>query len=94
MHEVFTSNYATIHVADELLRLKGVSDAKVINARDYSMRIWLRPDKMSQLGIGTNDIVQSIKEQSEEDYPIGESRTGPYKEPCFFDDARDSTGSS
>jgi len=68
--ELFTNNYATINVADEILRLPGVSDAKLINARNYAMRIWLRPDKMAQLGIGTNDVVQCVNEQSS-DYPVG-----------------------
>jgi hydrophobe/amphiphile efflux-1 (HAE1) family protein len=81
--EVFTSNYATIHVADEILRLKGVSDAKLINARDYSMRIWLRPDKMTQLGLSTNDVVASIKEQSN-DYAIGELGLPPTNTPVVL----------
>lgn len=68
--EVFTSNYATIYIADTLLRLPGVSDAKLINARDYSMRVWLRADKMAQLGISTSTVVDAISEQST-DYPIG-----------------------
>jgi len=68
--EVMVSNYATIHLADEILRLDGVSNANLINARDYSMRIWLRPDQMAQLGISTSDVVDSIKTQSN-DYPIG-----------------------
>jgi len=74
--ELFTSNYATIHIADELQRLHGVSDAKVVNARDYSMRIWLRPDKMSQLGVTTTQVVNAIQEQSH-DYPIGELGSPP-----------------
>ncbi len=78
--DVYTSNYATINVADEILRLPGVSDAKLINARDYSMRVWLRPDKMSQLGIDTTDIVGSIQEQST-DYPIGELGQAPTNKP-------------
>lgn len=78
--EVFTSNYATINIADEILRLRGVSDAKLINARDYSIRIWLRPDKMAQLGITTTDIITAIKEQSA-DYPIGELGQAPNKIP-------------
>lgn len=74
--EIFTSNYATIHVADEILRLPGVSDAKIIGPRDYSMRIWLRPDKMAQLGISTTDVVNAIKAQNN-DYPIGELGQAP-----------------
>lgn len=78
--EVYTSNYATVHIADEILRLKGVSNATVINARDFAIRIWLRPDRMAQLGITTTDVIASIHEQST-DYPLGElgqpPTTGP-----------------
>lgn len=82
--EVFTSNYATIHIADDLLRLNGVSDAKLINARDYSMRIWLRADKMAQLSISTDDIVNAINEQST-DYPIGQLGQTPTRGPIKMD---------
>lgn len=81
--EVFTSNYATIYVADELLRLRGVSDAKIIGARDYSMRIWLRPDKMAQLGITTSDVVHAVQEQNA-DYPMGQLGQAPTEKPVVL----------
>ena len=68
--ELYVNNYATIHIADELQRLPGISNATVINARDYAMRIWLRPDKMAQLGITTSDISNAVQAQNA-DYPIG-----------------------
>jgi len=68
--ELFVNNYATIHIADELQRLSGVSNATVINARDYAMRIWLRPDKMAQLEITTDDVSNAVQAQNV-DYPIG-----------------------
>lgn len=61
---IFTSNYATINIMDEILRLPGVSNAQIIGARDYSMRLWLRPDKMAQLAITTSDVVQAVNEQN------------------------------
>lgn len=78
--EIYTNNYATIHVADEILRLQGVSDAKVINARNYAMRVWLRPDKMAQLHIGTSDVIECINNQSS-DYPMGLLGEPPNKDP-------------
>ena len=78
--EIFVNNYATIHIADDILRLPGVSDAKVVNARNYSMRVWLRPDKMAQLKIGTNEVVDAIQEQST-DYPLGELGQPPMTRP-------------
>lgn len=68
--ELFVNNYTTLFIADELLRLPGVVDAKIINARNYAMRVWLQPDKMAQLGIVTSDIVAAISDQSQ-DYPLG-----------------------
>lgn len=68
--DIYTSNYATINVMDSILRMEGVANANIIGARDYSMRIWLRPDKMSQLGLTTSDVVYAVNEQSA-DYPIG-----------------------
>ncbi len=74
--ELYINNYATIHIADELQRLPGVSNADVVNARNYSMRVWLRPDEMAQLGLTTNDVVQAIQEQNM-DYPIGQLNQPP-----------------
>lgn len=78
--EIYTNNYATIHVADEILRLPGVSDAKVINSRNYAMRVWVRPDKMAQLHLGTSDVVDAINEQNA-DYPIGQIGQAPTNNP-------------
>lgn len=74
--DLFVNNYATIHVAEELQRLRGVSNAMVVNAQNYAMRIWLRPDRMTQLGISTNEIVQAIHDQNH-DYPLGELGAPP-----------------
>jgi len=71
--DVFISNYTTINIMDEILRLPGVSNASIIGARDYSMRIWLRPDKMAQLGLTTTDIVGSVNEQN---IPLAIGRIG------------------
>ncbi|MEO6524003.1 MAG: multidrug efflux RND transporter permease subunit [Mucilaginibacter sp.] len=59
----FTDNYANIFVRDALLRTKGVGD---INSRsdDFSMRIWLKPDKLSSLGITAAQVTQALQEQN------------------------------
>ena len=49
---------------DELKRTKGVGDAIVFGTQDYSMRIWLRPDRMAQLGVTTSDIAAAIQAQN------------------------------
>jgi hydrophobe/amphiphile efflux-1 (HAE1) family protein len=61
---LYLSNYATLNVLDELKRIPGVGDALVFGAQDYSMRIWLRPDRMAQLGITTTDIANAIQTQN------------------------------
>ncbi|MDO9366629.1 MAG: efflux RND transporter permease subunit, partial [Methylotenera sp.] len=61
---LFLSNYGTLNVLDELKRIKGVGDAIIFGAQDYSMRIWLRPDRMAQLGVSTTDIANAIRAQN------------------------------
>ncbi|HZV97789.1 MAG TPA: multidrug efflux RND transporter permease subunit [Methylophilaceae bacterium] len=61
---LYLSNYATLNVLDELKRIKGVGDATIFGSQDYSMRIWLRPDRMAQLGVTTTDIANAIQAQN------------------------------
>ncbi|TFH12754.1 MAG: multidrug efflux RND transporter permease subunit [Nitrosomonadales bacterium] len=61
---LYLSNYATLNVLDELKRIKGVGDATIFGGQDYSMRIWLRPDRMAQLGVTTSDIASAIRAQN------------------------------
>ncbi|ROH85454.1 multidrug efflux RND transporter permease subunit [Pseudomethylobacillus aquaticus] len=61
---LFLSNYGTLNVLDELKRIKGVGDASIFGAQDYSMRIWLKPDRMAQLGVTTSDIAAAIQSQN------------------------------
>ncbi len=63
--EIYVNNYATIHIANELQRIKGISSANVLNALDYSMRVWLRPDRLAQLKLTATDVVNAIKGQNE-----------------------------
>ncbi len=61
---LFLSNYLTVNVLDLLKRLPGVADATIFGARDYSMRVWLRPDRMAQLGVTTTDVANAIRAQN------------------------------
>lgn len=61
---LFLSNYAKMHLLDEIKRVKGVGDAALTGGSDYAMRIWLRPDRMAQLGVSTSDIAAAIKSQN------------------------------
>ncbi len=57
------SNYASTQVREALSRLPGVGQVQMFGARDYSMRIWLRPDRMNALNITSEDIAQALNEQ-------------------------------
>lgn len=61
---LFLSNYATISLVDELKRVPGVADVNVFGARDYSMRIWLRPDRLAQLGLTVTDVATALRAQN------------------------------
>ncbi|MDH5480947.1 MAG: efflux RND transporter permease subunit, partial [Nitrosomonas sp.] len=61
---LFLSNYITNNFLDDLKRTIGVGEARIFGAQDYAMRIWLRPDRMAQLGITTSDIADAIREQN------------------------------
>lgn len=61
---LYLSNYATIQIRDELSRLPGVGDITYLGQRDYSMRIWLDPEKMAIRGLSADDVVKAIEEQN------------------------------
>jgi len=61
---VFLGNYADINLVDQIKRVKGVGDVRNFTAQDYSMRVWLMPDKLASLGITPSDIYNAIQEQN------------------------------
>ncbi len=61
---LFLSNFATLQVYDSLARVPGVGQVLQFGARDYGMRLWLDPGKMSRLGVTTGDISNAINEQN------------------------------
>jgi hydrophobic/amphiphilic exporter-1 (mainly G- bacteria), HAE1 family len=60
----FLINYCGINLRDQLLRIPGIAQVDLFGGTDYGMRIWLRPDRMAQLGLTPNDVIQAIKEQN------------------------------
>lgn len=73
--EKFLYNYTDINLLPELKRIEGVGFADIMGSRDYSMRIWLNPDKLTAYHLSTDDVIRSLKEQNVEAAPgkIGES---------------------
>src|SRR6202042_2846357 len=63
---LFLSNYATINIRDELSRLPGVGNVTVFGAGQYSMRVWLDPNKLQARGLMPQDIIQAIQQQSQQ----------------------------
>ncbi len=61
---VFLGNYCDINLVDAIKRVRGVGDVKNFTAQDYSMRIWLRPDRLASLGVTPSDIQNAINEQN------------------------------
>lgn len=61
---LFLNNYANINVTDSLARINGVGKASILGVQDYSMRIWLNPDRLASLGLTTDDITNAIREQN------------------------------
>ena len=62
--QLYISNYALRRVRDLLLRLDGVGDIRMYGARDYSMRLWLDPDKMAEFGLAAADLLASVRSQN------------------------------
>ncbi len=63
-NNLYLSNYATIQLRDELSRLSGVGDVTYIGQRDYSMRLWLDPQKLARYGLNTQDVINQIQAQN------------------------------
>ena len=63
---LYLANYATINLKDELARLPGVGNVNVFGAGQYSMRIWLDPEKLKARSLNAEDVVTSLQQQSQE----------------------------
>ncbi|MGH8157398.1 MAG: efflux RND transporter permease subunit [Rhodanobacter sp.] len=61
---LYLSNYARLHVKDVLGRLDGVGDVQIFGAGEYSMRVWLDPQKLASRGLTTGDVINAIQEQN------------------------------
>jgi len=60
----FLGNYALINIKDQLARIKGIGRVDVLGASEYSMRIWVKPDRLSQMGLTVSEITNAINEQN------------------------------
>ncbi|HEX9103236.1 MAG TPA: efflux RND transporter permease subunit, partial [Polyangia bacterium] len=60
----FLSNYATINLTDELLRVPGVGDVRVFGGADYAMRVWVNPEVLANLNLTVADLARALQRQS------------------------------
>jgi HAE1 family hydrophobic/amphiphilic exporter-1 len=61
---IYLSNYATINIIDTLARIKGVGQVTLFGPLDYSLRIWLDPDRLTELNLTPNDVIQAVQGQN------------------------------
>src|SRR5499433_1402808 len=61
---IFLSNYATINVIDPVARIKGVGQVTLFGPLDYSLRIWLDPDRLTELNLTPNDVILAVQSQN------------------------------
>ncbi|HEY3596019.1 MAG TPA: multidrug efflux RND transporter permease subunit [Paraburkholderia sp.] len=81
----YIANYANIYVLDALKRVPGANQSSIFGTPDYAMRIWLRPDRMAQLGITASDVQNAVANQNQQ-YAVGrlgQSPTGGTVEQSF-----------
>ena len=62
--QLYLSNFATLSVKDDLARINGVGDVSFLGPRDYSMRVWLDPDKLAARDLTANDVINAVREQN------------------------------
>jgi multidrug efflux pump len=76
--DLFISNYVTLNVLDALKRIPGTTNVQIFGAKDYAMRIWVRPDRLAQLKLAPSDLVRALNEQNAQFAAgkIGQSPTG------------------
>ena len=79
--ETFLQNYIRINLIPQIQRIPGVGDAQIFGARDYSMRIWLKPDRLAENNLTPQDVTAAIKDQSLEAAPgrLGQSSTQTFE---------------
>ncbi|NVK25071.1 MAG: multidrug efflux RND transporter permease subunit [Gammaproteobacteria bacterium] len=76
---LWTSNYVTLNVLDKIKRIPGTTSVQIFGAKDYAMRIWLRPDVMSQLGVTVDEISNAVRVQNSQ-YAAGRIGSNPTSE--------------
>src|SRR6185503_13212907 len=69
LDEKFIYNFTDINILQELKRISGVGLVEIMGAKEYSMRVWLKPDRMMAYHVGTEDVIKAIRSQNVEAAP-------------------------
>ncbi|MGG2019745.1 multidrug efflux RND transporter permease subunit [Pseudomonas sp. S8] len=81
----YVANYANLYILDAIKRIPGANQASIFGTPDYAMRIWLKPDRMAQLGITAADVQTAVANQNQQFAVgrVGQSPTGQAVEQSF-----------
>ena len=81
----YVANYANLYILDAIKRIPGANQASIFGTPDYAMRIWLKPDRMAQLGITAADVQKAVSNQNQQFAVgrVGQSPTGQAVEQSF-----------
>ena len=83
LDSLYLNNYATINIKDPLGRVNGVGKAEILGVMDYGMRFWLKPDRMTSLGISVSDLQNAVAQQNVQ-VPAGQIGAPPVPEDQQF----------
>lgn len=79
----YVANYANLYVLDAIKRVPGANQSSILGVPDYAMRIWIKPDRMAQLKITTEDIVDAVRMQNEQ-FAVGRIGQPPTENPVVL----------
>lgn len=84
-NDLAISNYVTLNVLDSLKRVPGTTNVQIFGAKDYAMRIWLKPDRLAQFKLTTSDVARAINEQNAQFAAgkVGQAPTGGAQEMVY-----------
>ena len=84
LDQLYISNYGTLQVRDVISRVKGVGDARLFGAREYSMRLWLDPERLAELNLTAGDVVAAVEGQNVQ-VASGALNRAPVPQPGAFE---------
>jgi hydrophobe/amphiphile efflux-1 (HAE1) family protein len=79
----YISNYLLVNVLDDIKRVHGIGDAVIFGSKDYSIRVWLKPDKLAAYGLSPQDVADAVKNQNEQ-FAAGRIGQEPTKDKPVF----------